>query len=119
MGKRAAVLGLAQAYLMENRNLDDLRFAATLIENQKILDRSMANFNRQLGQHADAEFIADNNAQIEILHAKLNDQIHEMQSAYDVFSDDELTGYMTEKILNDSGIDLKKLIKPQTIEIKL
>lgn len=119
MGKRAAVLGLAQAYLMENRNLDDLRFAATLIENQKILDRSMANFNRQLGQHADAEFIADNNAQIEILHAKLNNQIHEMQSAYDAFSDDELTGYMTEKILDDAGIDLNKLIKSQTIELKL
>lgn len=119
MGKRAATLGLAQAYLMENRNLDELRFAATLIENQRILDRSMTNFSRQLGNHADAEFIADDNAQIEFLHAKLNSQIHEMQSAYDAFSDEELTGYMAEKILSDAGIDLKKMVKNKTIEITL
>ena len=119
MGQRAATLGLAQAYLMENRNLDDLRFAATLIENQRILDRAMTNFHRQLGQHADAEFIADDNAQIEVLHAKLNAQIHEMQSAYDAFSDEELTGYMVEKILDDAGIDLKTLVKDASIEVKL
>ena len=119
MGQRAATLGLAEAYLMGNRNLDDLRFAATLIENQRILDRAMTNFHRQLGQHADAEFIVDDNAQIEVLHAKLNAQIHEMQSAYDAFSDEELTGYMVEKILDDAGIDLKTLVKDASIEVKL
>ena len=67
MGQKAAKLGLAEAYLMQNRNIDDLRFAATLIENQRILDRNMANFHRQLGQHADADFIADDNKQVEIL----------------------------------------------------
>lgn len=117
MGQKAAKLGLAEAYLMQNRNIDDLRFAATLIENQRILDRNMANFHRQLGQHADADFIADDNKQVEILHAKLNAQIHEMQSAYDAYSDEELTGYMAEKILDDVGIDLKRLIESQQADI--
>lgn len=117
--KRAANLGLLEAYLMENRNLDDLRFASTLIENQKILDRKLSNFHRQFGNHAEADFIADDNKQIEFLHAKLNEQIHEMQSAYDAYSDEELTGYMAEKILNDAGIDPKNLIKSEKVEIKL
>ena len=119
MGQRAAKLGVAQAYLMENRNLDELRFASTLIENQRILDRKMANFQKALGKHADAAFIADDNAQIEFLHAKLNEQIHEMQSAYDAYSDEELTGYMAEKILNDAGIDLKNLIKSEIVDIQV
>ena len=104
---------------MENRNLDELRFASTLIENQRILDRKLSDFQRQLGKHADAKFIADSNAQIEHLHAKLNTQIHEMQSAYDAYNDEELTGYMAEKILNDAGIDPKNLIKSETVEIKV
>ena len=104
---------------MENRSLDDLRFASTLIENQRILDRKLADFNKALGKHADAAFIADDNKQIEFLHAKLNDQIHEMQSAYDAYTDEELTGYMAEKILNDANIDVKNLITSENVKINL
>ena len=104
---------------MENRSLDDLRFTSTLIENQKILDRKLSNFHRQLGNHAEADFIAGENAQIDLLHAKLNEQIHEMQSAYDAYTDEELTGYMAEKILNDAGIDPNNLINNNKIILQI